>query len=86
MKIQATSILVVAMLFTVGIRSAAAQVAPIAVTSRTPASILAEWRELERRAQGAPEGSPERTEIEILASRLREEYRSAFDAAKGKDQ
>jgi hypothetical protein len=61
-------------------------VAPIAVTSRTPASILAEWRELERRAQGAPEGSPERTEIEILASRLREEYRRAFDVAKGKDQ
>jgi hypothetical protein len=56
-------------------------VASIASTPRTPASILAEWRELERRASAAPEGSAERTEIEILASRLRDEYRTAYDAA-----
>jgi hypothetical protein len=56
-------------------------VAPIAKTPRTTASILAEWRELERRALAAPEGSAERTEIEVLASRLRDEYRAAFDAA-----
>jgi hypothetical protein len=56
-------------------------VAPIVRTVRTPASILAEWRELERRALGAPEGSAERTEIEVLASRLRDEYREAYAAA-----
>jgi hypothetical protein len=56
-------------------------VAPILKTPRTPASILAEWRDLERRARDAPEGSAERTEIEVLAGRLRDEYREAFDAA-----
>ena len=56
-------------------------IASISKTLRTPASILAEWRELERRALSAPEGSPERTELEVLASRLRDEYREAFDAA-----
>jgi hypothetical protein len=55
-------------------------VTPIVRTPRTPASILAEWRELERRAQTVPEGSAERTEIEVLASRLRDEYRAAFEA------
>jgi hypothetical protein len=59
-----------------------AAVAPISKTPRTPASILAEWRELERRAQDAPEGSAERTEIEVLASRLRDEYREAYAAAR----
>jgi hypothetical protein len=61
-------------------------VAPIARVPRTPASILAEWRELERRAQTAPEGSAERTEIEVLASRLRDEYRAAFESATGKNE
>jgi hypothetical protein len=53
---------------------------------RTPASILAEWRELERRAQDAPEGSAERMEIEVLASRLRDEYRAAFESATGRTE
>jgi len=66
---------------TQGVLADPSAVAPIVRTARTPASILAEWRELERRAQGAPEGSAERTEIEVLASRLREEYRDAYEAA-----
>jgi hypothetical protein len=60
-------------------------VAPLATIPRTPASILAEWRELERRALTAPEGSAERMEIEILASQLRDEYRTAFEAATRND-
>lgn len=46
---------------------------------RPLATILAEWREVERRAATAPEGSAEAAEIQILASRLRREYQAAFD-------
>ncbi|HSK52768.1 MAG TPA: hypothetical protein VLA44_08435 [Clostridia bacterium] len=49
---------------------------------RPLASILAEWREVERRAADVPEGSAEAAEIEILASRLRAEYRDAYSKAK----
>jgi hypothetical protein len=42
---------------------------------RPLSTILAEWREVERRAATVPEGSAEAAEIEVLASRLRREYR-----------
>jgi hypothetical protein len=45
---------------------------------RPLAAILAEWREVERRAAGAAAGSAEAAEIEILATRLRQEYREAY--------
>jgi hypothetical protein len=46
---------------------------------RPLAAILAEWREVERRARDVPDGSAEAAEIRILASRLRDEYREAYD-------
>lgn len=62
-------------------RAAAAE--PASGTSiedvRRPLStILAEWREVERRRRDAPDGSAEAAEIEVLASRLRREYRDGF--------
>jgi len=45
---------------------------------RPLSAILADWREVERRGATAPEGSAEAAEIEVLASRLRQEYREAF--------
>lgn len=45
---------------------------------RPMSTILAEWREVERRSAGAPEGSAEAAEIEVLSSRLRQECREAF--------
>ncbi len=50
----------------------------IADVRRPLATILAEWREVERRAADAPEGSAEAAEIEVLALRLRQEYREAY--------
>jgi hypothetical protein len=47
---------------------------------RSPASILAEWRAVEQRAGVIDPGSPEGAELRILADRLREEYRTAFEA------
>jgi hypothetical protein len=52
--------------------------ATIEDVSRPLAAILAEWREVERRAAGVPEGSAEAIEIEILVTRLRQEYREAY--------
>lgn len=49
---------------------------------RSPASILAEWREAERRAAAAAPGSAESTEVQVLIERLREEYRAAFEASR----
>ena len=49
---------------------------------RSPASILAEWREAERRAAAAAPGSAESSEVEVLIERLREEYRAAFEASR----
>ena len=65
------------------ILSRAAAEEPASMTSiedvrRPLATILAEWREVERRGADAPEGSAEAAEIEVLASRLRQEYREAF--------
>ena len=45
---------------------------------RPLSTILAEWREVERRGADVPDGSSEAAEIEILTARLREEYREAF--------
>ena len=46
--------------------------------SRPIATILAEWREVERRGADVPEGSAEAAEIEVLSLRLRQECREAF--------
>jgi hypothetical protein len=51
-------------------------------TMRSAAAILAEWRDAERAADDAPEGSRERADAEALIDRLREEYRVAFEAAR----
>jgi hypothetical protein len=45
---------------------------------RPIATILADWREVERRAVQAPEGSAEAAELEVLSLRLRQECREAF--------
>ncbi len=62
-------------------RAAAAQPpdgSTIEDVARPLATILAEWREVERRAAEAPEGSAEAAEIEVLAARLRHEYAEAY--------
>ena len=51
---------------------------------RSIAAILEEWREGERRAADATRGSAEAAQLEVLASRLREEYREAFARARSK--
>ena len=45
---------------------------------RPISTILAEWREVERRGLDAPAGSAEAAGIEILSLRLRQECREAF--------
>jgi hypothetical protein len=50
---------------------------------RSPASVLAEWRAAEQRAAVIDPASPEGAELRILADRLREEYRAAFEARLG---
>lgn len=53
---------------------------PIDDVVRSPAAILAEWRAAEQKAAAIPAGTPEAAELRILAARLREEYRAAFEA------
>ena len=53
---------------------------PIEEVVRSPAAILAEWRAAEQRAATIDAGTPEAAELRILAARLREEYRQAFEA------
>ncbi len=53
---------------------------PIERVRRSPATILAEWRDIEQRRVRAPRGSAARAELEILAQRIRDEYREAFDS------
>ena len=48
---------------------------------RPTSAILEEWREVERCAADATPGSAEAAQLEVLASRLREEYREAFARA-----
>ena len=50
---------------------------------RSVSAILADWREAERIASEAAPGSAARTQAEAMADRFREEYRRAFDAARG---
>jgi hypothetical protein len=56
---------------------------PIEAVRRSPAAILTEWRDIEQRLSVAEAGSAAAAELEILADRLRNEYRAAFDAAAG---
>ena len=57
--------------------------ATIATARRHPGDILAEWRAAEREAQLAEPDSVASLEARARADRLRDEYREAFDAAKG---
>jgi hypothetical protein len=54
---------------------------PIAETPRAISAILADWREAERRAQAAPEGSAEAADAEEALDRFKEEYREAHGKA-----
>lgn len=56
--------------------------APIEDTPRSMQAILADWREAERRAVDAEPGSAVAAEAEALVSRLRDEYRRAYEAAR----
>jgi hypothetical protein len=51
-------------------------------TMRTTSTILSDWRDAERAAIDAPEGSVERSQAEALVDRYREEYRRAFEATR----
>jgi len=51
-------------------------------TARTASAILADWRDAERAAREAPEGSAERYQADVIVDRYREEYRRAFEAAR----
>jgi hypothetical protein len=55
-------------------------------TPRSIPSILAEWREAERRAAAAEPGSAEAREVEILIDRLRAEYRRAHENARRRER
>jgi hypothetical protein len=50
---------------------------------RSVSAILADWREAERVASQAAPGTPERAEAESMAARFRDEYRRAFENARG---
>ncbi|HJP88980.1 MAG TPA: hypothetical protein VJ850_08105 [Candidatus Limnocylindrales bacterium] len=52
---------------------------PIEDMERSPAAILAEWRAAEARASAVDQEAPEAEELRIIADRLREEYRAAFE-------
>lgn len=51
-------------------------------TARPISSILADWREAERRLEAAAEGTAEAREAEVLVDGLRDEYRKAHEAAR----
>lgn len=63
---------------------APASQASIEDTHRPASAILADWREAERRAADAPEGSAEATEVGVLIARLRQEYAEAFERARSR--
>lgn len=50
-------------------------------TPRPIAAILSDWRDAERRLEAAEPGTAEAREAEILVERLRDEYRTAHEAA-----
>lgn len=58
---------------------------PIEAVERSPSAVLAEWRDIERRLARAEPGSAERTELEILAERVREEYAAAYEARRSRE-
>jgi hypothetical protein len=62
--------------------SAAAPTESIERTARPISAILSDWREAERRLEGAEPGSAEEREVEVLVEQLREEYRQAHEAAR----
>lgn len=62
---------------------AEASPAPINATSRSIPAILADWREAERRASVAEPDSAEAAEARALVGALREEYRRAYETARG---
>ena len=63
--------------------SPAAPDTPIEGTHRSIQAILTEWRDAERRAAAATEGSADAAEAEALVDRLRSEYRAAQESARG---
>jgi len=56
----------------------------IAETPRSITAILAEWRDAERRAAAAEPDSADAVEANALVDALREEYRRAYEAARGR--
>jgi hypothetical protein len=54
----------------------------IEATARPISAILSDWRDAERRLEGAESGSAEEREVEVLVEQLREEYRRAHEAAR----
>jgi hypothetical protein len=55
---------------------------PIEETARAVGTVLADWREAERRAAAAEPGSPEHAEASALVRALRDEYGRAYEARK----
>jgi hypothetical protein len=51
-------------------------------TPRAISAILSDWRGAERRLEAAADGTAEAREAEILVDQLREEYRTAHEAAR----
>ena len=51
-------------------------------TRRSASDVLAEWRELERRADSVEPGSAEAAEVAVLLDRIHDEYRAAIEAAR----
>jgi hypothetical protein len=62
--------------------SPAAPAESIEETPRPISAILSDWRDAERRLEGAEPGSAEEREVEVLVEQLREEYRQAHEAAR----
>jgi len=63
-------------------RSPGAPAESIEETARPISAILSDWRDAERRLEGAEPGSAEEREVEVLVEQLREEYRQAHEAAR----
>ena len=63
-------------------RSPGAPAESIEETARPISAILSDWRDAERRLEGAEAGSAEEREVEVLVEQLREEYRQAHEAAR----
>jgi hypothetical protein len=63
-------------------RSPGAPAESIEETARPISAILSDWRDAERRLEGAEPGSAEEREVEVLVEHLREEYRQAHEAAR----